>query len=71
MYSTYRCITVADLCPVPCSASTHQESVQFTHYNMTQAEEAMQASLQLRETMTYTMIQVAEDWSRIGLPSPN
>uniref|UniRef100_A0A674D0D5 Tektin n=1 Tax=Salmo trutta TaxID=8032 RepID=A0A674D0D5_SALTR len=31
---------------IPTSASTHQESVQFTHYNMTQAEEAMQASLQ-------------------------
>uniref|UniRef100_A0A674D0K8 Tektin n=1 Tax=Salmo trutta TaxID=8032 RepID=A0A674D0K8_SALTR len=46
---------------IPTSASTHQESVQFTHYNMTQAEEAMQASLQLRETMTYTRIQVSQN----------
>uniref|UniRef100_A0A4W5M9G3 Tektin n=1 Tax=Hucho hucho TaxID=62062 RepID=A0A4W5M9G3_9TELE len=46
---------------VPTSASTHQESVQFTHYNVTQAEEEMQASLQLRETMTSTRIQVSQN----------
>uniref|UniRef100_A0A8C7SIH1 Tektin n=1 Tax=Oncorhynchus mykiss TaxID=8022 RepID=A0A8C7SIH1_ONCMY len=43
---------------VPISASTHQEWEQFTHYNVTRAEEEMQASLQLRETMTSTRIQV-------------
>ncbi|CAB1333517.1 unnamed protein product [Coregonus sp. 'balchen'] len=45
---------------VPTSASTHQEWEQFTHYNVTRAEEEMQASLQLRETMTSTRIQVLE-----------
>uniref|UniRef100_A0A8C7SJY2 Tektin n=1 Tax=Oncorhynchus mykiss TaxID=8022 RepID=A0A8C7SJY2_ONCMY len=46
---------------VPISASTHQEWEQFTHYNVTRAEEEMQASLQLRETMTSTRIQVQND----------
>uniref|UniRef100_A0A674C7R8 Tektin n=1 Tax=Salmo trutta TaxID=8032 RepID=A0A674C7R8_SALTR len=34
---------------------------QFTHYNVTRAEEEMQVSLQLRETMTSTRIQVQND----------
>ncbi|XP_055783879.1 tektin-2-like [Salvelinus fontinalis] len=46
---------------VPTSASTQQEWEQFTHYNVTRAEEEMQASLQLRETMTSTRIQSQND----------
>lgn len=41
-----------------CSSSTPQEWVQFSQYNIVCAEEAMQASQQMREDMSLTRAQV-------------
>lgn len=41
-----------------CSSSTPQEWVQFSQYNVICAEEAMQASQQMREDMSLTRAQV-------------
>ncbi|XP_049890291.1 tektin-2 [Epinephelus moara] len=46
---------------IPSGSSTPQEWVQFSQYNMTRAQEAMQVSQQMREDMSLTIAQLQNE----------